>query len=55
VGGAHLGDVLAAGELMRDRLDPRPTDPLQLLAAILEDVGKLLLFAGLAHRREPSA
>jgi hypothetical protein len=53
VGGAHLGDVLAAGELVRKRLDPRLADPLQLLAAILEDLGEvllLLLLVGLAHR-----
>ncbi len=38
VRGPHLGDVLAAGELVRKRLDPRLADPLQLLAAIAKNV-----------------
>ncbi len=38
VGRPHLGDVLAFGELVRERLDPRLAQALQLLAPVLEDV-----------------
>jgi hypothetical protein len=51
VGGAHLGDVLAPGELVRKRLDPRVANPLQLLAAVAKYVGELRLVGGLAHQR----
>ena len=52
VGGPHLGDVLALGELVRERLDPGLADPLQLLAPVAEDVGELVAAArpALAHR-----
>ena len=49
VRGPHLGDVLAPGELVRERLDPRLADPLQLLPPVREDVGEsagLLLRVG---------
>ena len=52
VRGAHLGDVLAFAEPVRERVDAALADPLQLLAPVPEDVGEILLF-GLAHRREP--
>ena len=46
VGGPHLGDVLAPGELVRKRLDPGVADPPELLAAIPEYVGKFRLVLG---------
>ena len=39
VGGAHLGDLLAFGERVRERVDPRLAQPLQLLPPVGEDVG----------------
>jgi hypothetical protein len=39
VGGAHLGDVLAFAELVRERVHPALADALQLLAPVPEDVG----------------
>jgi hypothetical protein len=38
VGGADLGDLLAFGEVVRERLDPGPAKTVELLAAIPEDV-----------------
>ena len=55
VRGPHLGDVLALGELVRERLDPRLPDPLQLLPPVAEDVGELLAsLAARSSRREPT-
>jgi hypothetical protein len=34
----HLADLLATGELVRERLDPGVADPPELLAAILQDI-----------------
>ncbi len=45
VRGPHLGDVLAPGELVRKRLDPRVPDPLQLLAPVAKNVGEIFLFS----------
>ena len=53
VRGPHLGDVLAPGELMRERLDPRLPNPLKLLAPVPEDVGELRLIGRIAHGHEP--
>ena len=39
--GPHLGDVLAVGELVRERLDPGLPESLELLAPVGEDVGEL--------------
>jgi hypothetical protein len=41
VGGAHLGDVLTLGELVREGLDPGIPDPRQLLPAVAENVREL--------------
>ena len=49
VSGAHLRDLLPFAELMRERLDARVPQPLQLLAAVAEDVGEVLSL-GLAHQ-----
>ena len=38
MGGAHLGDVLPLGELVRKRLDPGLSQPLELLAPVAKDV-----------------
>ena len=53
VRGAHLGDVLAFAELVRERVDPALPDPLQLLAPVAEDVGELLAASGSLIAREP--
>src|SRR5215218_6594010 len=51
VGRPHLGDVLTTLEFVREWIDPRRPDPLELLAAVPEDVGELLPLGWLlAHR-----
>src|SRR6185312_5106191 len=53
--GPHRGDLFPSGELVRERLDPGVPDPPELLAPVLQYVGKFGLVARLAaHRREPS-
>jgi hypothetical protein len=49
VGGPHLGDVLALGELVRKRLDAGVPDATELLAPVAQYVGKPGL-SWLAHR-----
>ena len=39
---AHLGDLLALGELGRERIDPRLPQALQLLPPVAENVRELL-------------
>ena len=41
VRGANLGNVLALGELVRKRLDPRVPDAPQLVPPVAENVGEL--------------
>ena len=55
VRGADLGDVLALVELMREGLDPRLPQPLQLLPPVCEEVGLEARFSARARssRREP--
>ena len=45
VRGPHLGDVLALGELVRERLDAGIPDPPQLLAPVAKDVGEFQFFS----------
>ena len=50
VGGAHLGDVLAFVEAVRERLDAALAQALELLPPVAEDVGELLRLSGSRHR-----
>ena len=53
VRGPHLGDLLAPGELVRERLDPRLADPLQLLAPVARGRRRARVRRARSSRREP--
>jgi hypothetical protein len=37
----HRDDLLAIGELVRERLDPGVPNPPELVATVLQDIGKM--------------